>query len=100
AGMTDLVVAVTLGALTSPSTFHPSALGSPGYLTSRLPLVLIPVFAVPLSALLHVATFRRLRATSARSAGAVAATVGSTRGARGANADAYQLLGRLDVDAL
>jgi hypothetical protein len=60
-GLADLVMAVTLGALTSPSTFHPSALGAPGYMTSRLPLVLIPVFAVPVSALLHLATFRRLR---------------------------------------
>jgi len=91
AGMTDLVVAVTLGALTSPSTFHPDALGSPGYLTSRLPLVLIPVFAVPLSALLHVVTFRRLGATSERSGEAASASGGWTREARGANADASQL---------
>lgn len=61
AGIADLAIAVTLGALTSPSTFHPGTLGSPGYLTSRMPLVLIPVFAVPLSALLHVVTLRRLR---------------------------------------
>jgi hypothetical protein len=62
AGLADLAMAITLGALTSPSTFHPATLGSPGYLTSRLPLVLVPVFAVPLSALLHVVTLRRLRA--------------------------------------
>jgi hypothetical protein len=61
AGLADLVLAVTLGALTSPSTFHPDGLGRPGYLTSRLPLVLIPVFAVPLSAVLHVEAIRRLR---------------------------------------
>jgi hypothetical protein len=85
AGLTDLVVAVTLGALTSPSSFHPGALGSPGYLTSRLPLVLVPVFAVPLSALLHVVTFRRLRATSERSAEDASPTsVNSRREARGA----------------
>jgi hypothetical protein len=98
AGMTDLVVAVTLGALTSPSTFHTGALGSPGYLTSRLPLVLIPVFAVPLSALLHVVTFRRLRATRERSAEAASASGGWTGEARGANADTSRLLGRVDVD--
>jgi hypothetical protein len=98
AGMTDLVVAVTLGALTSPSTFHPGALGSPGYLTSRLPLVLIPVFAVPLSGLLHVVTFRRLGVTSKTSAEAASATAGWTPEARGANADASHLLGRVDAD--
>jgi len=72
AGMTDLVIAVTLGALTSPSTFHPGELGSPGYLTSRLPLVLIPVFAVPLSALLHVVTLRGLRQAASSAAEAPA----------------------------
>jgi hypothetical protein len=62
AGIADLVVAVTLGALTSPTPFEPIAVGHPNMLISRLPFVLIPVFAVPLSVLLHVATLRRLRA--------------------------------------
>ena len=54
AGIADLSVAVTLGALTSPTPFHPAALGTPNPLISRLPFVLIPVFAVPLSLLLHL----------------------------------------------
>ncbi len=61
-GVLDLALAVTLGALTSPSPFQAFATGDPNYLISRLPLVLIPVFAVPLSVLLHLATARRLRA--------------------------------------
>lgn len=61
AGIADLVMAVTLGALTSPSPFQLLASGDPNLLVSRLPLVLIPVFAVPLSFLLHLVTLRRLR---------------------------------------
>ncbi len=61
-GLLDLAVAVSLGALTSPSPFGAIAVGDPNYLISRLPLVLIPVFAVPVSVLLHLATARRLRA--------------------------------------
>jgi hypothetical protein len=61
AGISDLVVAVALGALTSPSPFHPVALGHPNPLISRLPFVLIPVFAVPLSILLHLLALRGLR---------------------------------------
>jgi len=60
AGIADLVVAVTLGALTSPSSFQLIAIDHPNQLVSRLPFVLIPVFAVPLSLLLHFVTLRRL----------------------------------------
>jgi hypothetical protein len=60
AGIADLVVAVTLGALTSPTPLWPVAFGGPNQLISRLPFVLIPVFAVPLSALLHYAALGRL----------------------------------------
>jgi hypothetical protein len=64
AGIADLVVAVTLGALTSPTPLWPEALGQANPLISRLPLVLIPVFAVPLSALLHAVALRRLAPVS------------------------------------
>ncbi|HWF73068.1 MAG TPA: hypothetical protein VG186_06975, partial [Solirubrobacteraceae bacterium] len=63
-GIADLVLAVALGASTSPSPIWPTLLGHPNTLISRLPLVLIPVFAVPLSVLLHVVTLRRLRAAA------------------------------------
>ena len=66
-GIGDLVVAVTLGALTSPTPLWPDALGASNPLVSRIPFVLIPVFAVPLSVLLHVATLRRLAVPSTRS---------------------------------
>jgi hypothetical protein len=59
-GIADLVLAVALGAATSPTPVWPTLLGHPNPLISRLPLVLIPVFAVPLSILLHVVTLRRL----------------------------------------
>jgi hypothetical protein len=60
AGITDLVVAVALGAATSPTPLWPPLLGHPNPLISRLPFVLIPVFLVPLSILLHVVALRRL----------------------------------------
>jgi hypothetical protein len=61
AGIADLVVAVTLGFLTSPSPFQQLASNDPNRLITRLPFVLIPTFAVPLSILLHVAALRGLR---------------------------------------
>jgi hypothetical protein len=61
AGMLDLVVAVTLGALSAESSiqvFH----GSPSTaVMAALPLSTIPTFGVPLFFLLHVASLRSLR---------------------------------------
>ncbi len=48
-GLTDLVVAVTTGFLTSPSPLQLLALDRPNELISSFPLVMIPVFLVPLS---------------------------------------------------
>jgi hypothetical protein len=62
AGIADLVLAVGLGAATSPTGIWPVLLGHPNPLISRLPLVLIPLFAVPLSILLHLVALRRLAA--------------------------------------
>jgi hypothetical protein len=75
AGIADLVMAVTLGAVTSPSALWSAPFHQASPLISRLPLVLIPVFAVPLSVLLHVVTLRRLgaRAPAGALSGAVAA---------------------------
>ena len=75
-GLADLVLAVTLGALTSPTPFQPIAVGHPNALISRLPFVLIPVFAVPLSLLLHAATLRRLREQApGRAVGRISAAI-------------------------
>lgn len=62
AGIVDLVVAVAMGASTSPSAIYSPLLGHANPLITRLPFVLIPVFLVPLSILLHLATLRRLGA--------------------------------------
>jgi hypothetical protein len=63
AGIADLVVAVTLGVLTSPSTHQVLALGHANAAITRFPFVLIPAFAVPASLLLHVLTLWRLGAS-------------------------------------
>lgn len=58
-GLLDLVVAVAAGFLTSPSILV--SYDPPNELISIFPLVLIPVFLVPLSVLLHVASLTKLR---------------------------------------
>jgi hypothetical protein len=60
-GIADLVIAVTMGFLTSPSPFQVAAFDRPSELIAMFPLVLIPVFAVPLSILLHFASLQKLR---------------------------------------
>jgi hypothetical protein len=60
-GLADLVVAVTTAFLTSPSPLQLLALDRPNELISSFPLVMIPVFLVPLSVLLHLASLERLR---------------------------------------
>jgi hypothetical protein len=66
-GIADLVLAVSLGFLTSPSTFQQLALGSPNLAITLYPFVLIPAFAVPVSILLHIFSLWRLRPTVAPS---------------------------------
>jgi hypothetical protein len=67
-GLLDLVVAVTMGFLTSPSPLQLISLDAPNQLTTAFPLVMVPVFAVPLSVLLHLASLAKLRAASSREA--------------------------------
>jgi len=62
AGILDLVVAVATGFLSSPGPFQVLALETPNELITAFPLVLVPVFAVPLSILLHLAALKRLKA--------------------------------------
>jgi hypothetical protein len=66
-GITDLVVAVTTGFLSSPSPFQMLALDRPNELISAFPLAMIPVFLVPLSILLHLASLEKLRQTATAS---------------------------------
>ena len=65
-GIADLIVAVATGFLTSPSRFQMFALGAPNELIAAFPLVMIPVFLVPLSILLHLASLEKLRRTEAK----------------------------------
>ena len=60
-GISDLVIAVTMGFLTSPSPLQLLAFDRPSALIGTFPLVLIPVFAVPLSILLHIASLKKLQ---------------------------------------
>jgi hypothetical protein len=60
-GITDLVVAVATGFLTSPSPVQILSLDKPNELISAFPLVMIPVFLVPLAFLLHLASLHKLR---------------------------------------
>jgi hypothetical protein len=48
------------GFLTAPSPFQLFALDAPNELISVFPLVLVPVFLVPVSVLLHVASLTKL----------------------------------------
>ena len=59
-GLADLVVAVTTGFLTSPSSFQMLAFEAPNKLIAAFPLVMVPVFAVPLAVILHVASLAKL----------------------------------------
>jgi hypothetical protein len=60
-GISDLIVAVGSGFLTSPSPFQVFAFDLPNELIGSYPLVLIPVFLVPIAILLHITSLVKLR---------------------------------------
>jgi hypothetical protein len=62
-GIADLVVALATGFLTSPSRLQMLAFDRPNDLISIFPLIMIPVFLVPLSVLLHLVSLQKLRQT-------------------------------------
>ena len=62
-GIADLVIAVTMGFLTSPSPLQLAGFDRPSVLIAIYPLSLIPIYMVPLSILLHLASLHRLRQT-------------------------------------
>jgi hypothetical protein len=64
-GIADLVVAVMMGAMTSPGRPHLLALEAPNLLISSYPLVMIPTFAVPLALMLHGLVLWRFRRQTA-----------------------------------
>ena len=57
-GLLDLGVAVTTGFITSPSALF--SYEPPNELIAIFPLVLIPVYLVPLSVMLHLASLAKL----------------------------------------
>jgi hypothetical protein len=65
-GIADLLVAVAMGFLTSPSPLQLLALDAPNELISAFPLVLIPVYIVPLAILLHVISLMKLWRAASR----------------------------------
>jgi hypothetical protein len=52
---------VTAGIVTTPSPFQLFAFELPSELVTQFPLVLVPVFLVPVSVLLHLASIVKLR---------------------------------------
>jgi hypothetical protein len=60
AGIGDLAVAVAAGFLSTPGLYQRLSLDAPNTLISAYPLVMIPLFAVPLSIFLHVISLRRV----------------------------------------
>ena len=72
-GILDLVVAVTTGFLSAPSRWQMLALDAPNVIIGSFPLVMIPIYAVPLSVVLHLASLKKF-AISYRPTGQQAAT--------------------------
>ena len=62
-GLADLLVAVTTGFLSSPSPIQKLAFDNPNTLITAFPLVMVPVFLVPLAILLHLASLAKLGLT-------------------------------------
>jgi hypothetical protein len=60
-GIADLVVAITMGAMTSPGRAQLLASDAPNLLISAYPLVMVPTFGVPLALMLHGLVLLRLR---------------------------------------
>jgi hypothetical protein len=64
-GIADLMVAITMGAMTSPGRPHLLAFDAPNLLISSYPLVMVPTFGVPLALMLHGLVLWRLRRETA-----------------------------------
>jgi hypothetical protein len=59
-GMLDLVGAISLGFLSSPGPFQQLAFDLPNEIINQYPLVMIPVFAVPIMFILHILCLQKL----------------------------------------
>jgi hypothetical protein len=65
-GIADLFVAVATGFLSAPSRFQIFSLDAPNFLIGSFPLVMIPIYAVPLSIVLHLASLKKLSQATAQ----------------------------------
>ena len=63
-GITDLVIAVSTGVLTSPGRLQRLAFDLPNVLITSFPLVLVPAVLVPASILLHLFSLWSLRSST------------------------------------
>ena len=68
-GILDLMIAVGTGFATAPSLIQPIEVTPTSDLMTVLPMVLIPVYLVPLSIVLHLASLAKLRREAAASNG-------------------------------
>ena len=59
-GISDLVIAVAIGFLSAPGSFQIFSLDAPNVLIESFPLVMVPIFAVPLSIVLHLASLSKI----------------------------------------
>lgn len=64
-GIMDLVVALTTGFLTSPSPIQLLAFDRPNLLITTYPIVMVPIFLVPLSIILHGLSLWKIRRAAA-----------------------------------
>lgn len=64
-GIADFVVAVATGFATGPSPLQVAAFANPNTLIAAFPLVLIPVYLVPLWTVLHMASLAKVRRAAA-----------------------------------
>jgi hypothetical protein len=67
-GLGDFLVAIATGFATGPSPFQAAAFDNPNTLIGAFPLVLIPVFLVPLWCMLHIASLAKLRRAAVQAA--------------------------------
>ena len=59
-GISDLVIAIATGFLSAASRFQIFSLDAPNVLIGSFPLVMVPIFAVPLSIVLHLASLSKI----------------------------------------
>ncbi len=81
-GVLDLALALTMGALTSPSPIQMLAFDHPNTGVGTYPLVMIPAFAVPLSLILHGLSLWQLHRAGrgARASGQAPPSASASRG--------------------